>query len=228
MIVLLLGSFGPWGAKSISINSQVQQFAGLLNDKLQVSAEQGNRASSILYSLRDLDGLEQLKEVASGLEENPFAGKTFENRNVMRRELAAAFGVEAARKANARNRRANIQFKPGLVSTSGYDLIYSKFSLFPRRKTTPGRELRPGLWIRVEKRAIVVVNNGDETIFSLDPLDKIAGFIDSNPEVSSFELVSGTKTILLIPGRISFRLKPAIELTGGSGEVLLRSKDWAE
>ncbi len=85
--ILIIASFGPWGAKSISISSQKHEFIKLLqrNDLLQdgklktdlvevpqFTAEHSKTSHSIVRFLSRNNGLESLKPLFEGHPKNPF------------------------------------------------------------------------------------------------------------------------------------------------------------
>jgi hypothetical protein len=88
-IGLVLSSFGPWGAASISVRSQLIQLHDVLNGENLLSNSQlkldppsaatfkhivssNKRVASILKSLYDLDALERLAPMFSSLRDSPF------------------------------------------------------------------------------------------------------------------------------------------------------------
>ena len=83
-VLLLLGSAGPMGANGLTISSQVKQLAaifesnGLFKDGKAVvapnklSGEAINQGNSILYALRDVNGLDRLRPWFEGVEQDPF------------------------------------------------------------------------------------------------------------------------------------------------------------
>jgi len=87
-VLLLLGSAGPMGANGLTIASQVKQLAaifefnGLFKDGKAVvspnklSGEAINQGNSILYALRDVNGLDRLRPWFEGVERDPFKTAT--------------------------------------------------------------------------------------------------------------------------------------------------------
>ena len=87
-VLLLLGSAGPMGANGLTISSQVKQLAaifetnGLFKDGKAVvapnklSGEAINQGNSILYALRDVNGLDRLRPWFEGAEQDPFKTAT--------------------------------------------------------------------------------------------------------------------------------------------------------
>jgi hypothetical protein len=88
-IGLVLSSFGPWGADAISVRSQFAQLLDVLNGQNLLSdghlkldppgvatfkqiASSNKRVASILKSLYDLDALESLAPMFSGMSDSPF------------------------------------------------------------------------------------------------------------------------------------------------------------
>ncbi|HUQ36156.1 MAG TPA: DUF4153 domain-containing protein [Aestuariivirga sp.] len=87
-VLLLIGSAGPMGANGLTISSQVKQLAaifetnGLFKDGKAVvapnklSGEAINQGNSILYALREVDGLDRLRPWFEGTEQDPFKTAT--------------------------------------------------------------------------------------------------------------------------------------------------------
>jgi hypothetical protein len=87
-VLLLLGSAGPMGANGLTISSQVERLAaifesnGLFKDGKAVvspnklSGEAINQGNSILYALRDVNGLDRLRLWFEGTEQDPFKTAT--------------------------------------------------------------------------------------------------------------------------------------------------------
>jgi hypothetical protein len=87
-VLLLIGSAGPMGANGLTISSQVRQLAaifeinGLFKDGKAVvapnklSGETINQGNSILYALRDVNGLDRLRPWFEGTEQDPFKTAT--------------------------------------------------------------------------------------------------------------------------------------------------------
>ncbi len=87
-VLLLIGSAGPMGANGLTISSQVKQLAaifesnGLFKDGKAVvapnklSGEAINQGNSILYALRDVNGLDRLRPWFEGTEQDPFKAAT--------------------------------------------------------------------------------------------------------------------------------------------------------
>jgi hypothetical protein len=88
-IGLVLSSFGPWGAAAISVHSQLAQLRKVLDRETLLSNGQlkldppraatfkhivssNKRVASILKSLYDLDALERLAPMFSGMTDSPF------------------------------------------------------------------------------------------------------------------------------------------------------------
>ena len=83
-VLLLLGSAGPMGANGLTISSQVKQLAaifefnGLFKDgkavlsPYKLSSGDINQGNSILYALRDVNGLDRLRPWFEGVEQDPF------------------------------------------------------------------------------------------------------------------------------------------------------------
>ena len=87
-VLLLLGSAGPLGANGLTISSQVKRLAaifesnGLFKDGKAVvspnklSGEAINQGNSILYALRDVNGLDRLRPWFEGVAQDPFKTAT--------------------------------------------------------------------------------------------------------------------------------------------------------
>ncbi len=87
-VLLLIGSAGPMGANGLTISSQVKQLAEIFetngmfkNGKAIVAAdklsgEAINQGNSILYALRDVNGLDRLRPWFEGVEQDPFKTTT--------------------------------------------------------------------------------------------------------------------------------------------------------
>ncbi|MGE3832754.1 MAG: hypothetical protein AB7F76_17325, partial [Parvibaculaceae bacterium] len=85
-VLLLVGSTGPWGANSISINSQYGRLIAALEsehlltpdgkivDPVPESSNDGKRQiSDLIYALNRMDGLDALKPLFAGRKDDPFA-----------------------------------------------------------------------------------------------------------------------------------------------------------
>src|SRR6185436_7332831 len=87
-VLLLLGSAGPMGANGLTISTQVKQLSAIFesnglfkNGKAVVatnklSGEAINQGNSILYALRDVNGLDRLRPWFEGVEQDPFKTAT--------------------------------------------------------------------------------------------------------------------------------------------------------
>jgi hypothetical protein len=87
-VLLLIGSAGPMGANGLTISSQVNRLAaifetnGLFKDGKAVvapnklSGETINQGNSMLYALRDVNGLDRLRPWFEGTEQDPFKTAT--------------------------------------------------------------------------------------------------------------------------------------------------------
>lgn len=84
--LLLIGSFGPWGAKETSATSQAARLTDLLKAENVLtpegrltytqptrSAESSNRIGQILFALDRVDGIDRLKPLFHGRKDDPFA-----------------------------------------------------------------------------------------------------------------------------------------------------------
>jgi hypothetical protein len=103
-VLLLIGSAGPMGANGLTISSQVKQLAaifetnGLFKDGKVVvspnklSGEAINQGNSILYALRDVNGLDRLRPWFEGVEQDPF--KTATDKWDLLSKIAAFLGSE--------------------------------------------------------------------------------------------------------------------------------------
>jgi hypothetical protein len=85
-LLLLIGSTGPWGANSISINSQFNRLITWLdNEKLltaerkvvdpvpEISSDGKRQISDIIYALNGMDGLDKFRPLFEGRKDDPFA-----------------------------------------------------------------------------------------------------------------------------------------------------------
>ncbi|MEQ1523509.1 MAG: DUF4153 domain-containing protein, partial [Aestuariivirga sp.] len=87
-VLLLIGSAGPMGANGLTISSQVKRLAAIFetnglfkNGKAVVSpnklsGEAINQGNSILYALRDVNGLDSLRPWFEGVDQDPFKTAT--------------------------------------------------------------------------------------------------------------------------------------------------------
>jgi hypothetical protein len=87
-VLLLIGSAGPMGANGLTISSQVKQLAaifefnGLFKDgkavlsPYKLSSGDINQGNSILYALRDVNGLDRLRPWFEGVDQDPFKAAT--------------------------------------------------------------------------------------------------------------------------------------------------------
>ncbi len=86
-LLVLVGSVGPWGANSVSIESQFSRLMGFLDsgklltpegriiDQPPVLADPGRREiENIVWALNSMDGLDRLKPLFAGRKDDPFAG----------------------------------------------------------------------------------------------------------------------------------------------------------
>ena len=85
-ILLLVGSVGPWGANSVSINSQFDRLVATFNKENLLTAEgriadpvppisndSKSEIRSLVYALNGMNGLDTLRPLFIGHKENPFA-----------------------------------------------------------------------------------------------------------------------------------------------------------
>ncbi len=227
VITLFLGGFGPWGAEMVSVKSQINQLASILDDKSQVVPGEGGRAVGILHYLRRRDALSGLKNIVGHLKLDPFKNEKNETNYKLSSRLEKAIGVDKARKSGDHNKgRRNITFAGGVVSVAGFDLHISRFTFNPSVGSFDRTEIMANVYLSVEKDAIVVQSNGVKTRFSLEPVRAFADIESSSSEAKTFKLSSGGKEILLVPHYLYLRTGGKIELKSGNGSVFLRSKDW--
>ena len=229
VIVLILGSFGPWGAEKVSLNSQVKQFAQLLDDKFHVISGEGGRAASLLRYLRKHDGLALLKPFTEEFEKNPFELAKDKTSWKLRGELEKAFKIETARSNDDHKKgRKQVSFERGIVSVEGYDLHLPNVSLFPNRTVYKGGALSQGYSIKIKSDAILVGYANLEVSYALEPMRAFFTEATNNEDARSFELVSGGKKLLIVPTYLNLKLGKKIELITGSASIFLRKKDWEQ
>ncbi len=230
VLALLAGGFGPWGAQSVSVKSQVKQFASLLDQNSLVQKGEGARAAGILYFLRKNNGLEGLRALAANLKDNPFArGESHEQNYKLESRLAAAFRVDAARKEDDRNRLwRNYRFKSQIIETAGYDLFYSNVTLHTGPGMDQQRKMGRGISFRIADNALIVSQGEGNTSFSLDPVIKALAGQSEQQDARGIVLTSGEKKILLVPIFININDKDGAKVQGGAGHIFLRSADWPQ
>ena len=227
VIVLILGSFGPWGAEQVSLNSQVRQFAQLLDDEFKVKIGKGGRASNLLRYLRKHDGLELLKPYTTRFENNPFEIAKGKSSWKLQNQLKLAFKIETARSIEGKEKgRKYVSFERGLVSVEGYDLHLRGVSLFPNRSAYKSSVLSQGYRINTKSDAIVVGYANLEVSFALEPLRSYFTNASNNEDARSFELVSGDRKLLVIPSYLNLKMGKKVELVTGTASIFLRKKDW--
>ncbi len=102
--LLLFGSFGPWGANGLTISSQMQRLTALLEEQgilkdgvvsvqtSMVKAEIGSAGSSMIFALKDADGLDRLMPWFETAASNPF--HTGDTDWLLANKLNEAFGFE--------------------------------------------------------------------------------------------------------------------------------------
>ncbi len=226
-LVLILGSFGPWGAEQVSLRNQVQQFAQLLDNSGLVLQGEGARAADILKYLNRREALPLLANLA-----NDEAGDLFEPRsNDSKRKLLArvenAFKVDTARVKDDRLKgRKNFSFRRGLVSVEGYDLLLPDLSLFPFGQAFRSSKLLPEYVIKILPNSIVVSYGNVETEFSFEQMRAFVENAPQNPELRAIELSADGKKILLVPKFLSLTVGEEIKLVSGTGSIILRKSDW--
>ncbi len=96
-IALLMSSFGPWGAASVSIRSQLDEFRHLMeeqgllvDDRLKLEQPRvetfarlvasNDRLRSVLNTLADLDSLNRIEFIFAGADDDPFLTKVGDDR----------------------------------------------------------------------------------------------------------------------------------------------------
>ncbi len=229
VIVLILGSFGPWGAEQVSLNSQVKQFAQLLDDNNLVKGDRGARASDLLRYLRKHDGLLKLKPFTADFEQNPFDLAKGKSSWKLQNQLKIAFKIESARSIEDKEKgRKYVSFKRGIISVEGYDLKLPSASLLPNRTFYKSSALSQGYRIETSNTEIIVSFANRKDVFSLEPIRDFLTTAKNSEVARSFELVSGNKKLLLVPSYINMKLGKKVELVTGTASIFLRKKDWEQ
>ena len=227
VIMLILGSFGPWGAEQVSLNSQVKQFAQLLDDKSQILAGKGERASNLLRFIAKRDALSSLQKVIGPLQPDPFEHIDSEDKYRFRTRLEKAIGVDTARKIDDyKKNRIDLNFEKGIVSVAGFDLSAGNISLTPPSSMLNQITIKPNTKMYVEKTAIIVEHKGTRVSFSYEPMKKFAESEPQTTKATAFVLVSGNKKILLVPKYVHLDIKDGLTVQSGNGDIFLRSGDW--
>jgi hypothetical protein len=229
VIVLILGSFGPWGAEQVSLSSQVNQFAQLLDDKSHVRNGEGNRAANLLRYLRKHDGLDLLKPFTTEFEKNPFEIAKSKSDWKLQNQLEYAFKIDIARSKDDQIKgQRNVNFKRGIVSVEGFDLHLSNVSLFPDHSLYKSNALSHGYIIETKSTELIVSFGNRKSVFSLEPLRAFLSRATNKEDARSFELVSGERKLLIVPVYLNMQLAEKVKLVSGSASIFLRKKDWEQ
>ena len=104
-VLLLVSAAGPWGANGLTITSQFARLERLLSDngvlkdgkiapKGLLPSEVASRGSSILYALKDVEGLKRIERWFTGTARNPF--DSADSDWVLAQSLSERFGFTQA------------------------------------------------------------------------------------------------------------------------------------
>jgi hypothetical protein len=141
-VALLLSSFGPWGATSMSIRSQLGELYRVLNSKGLLAdgrlkldpprvekfahlVASNDRLQSILNSLDNLGALNRIEFLFAGADDDPFRTNPADDHV---RGVLGLDGLENLSTEEARGSQPAVGFEPGAsmalnLSVGGYDLM---------------------------------------------------------------------------------------------------------
>ncbi len=227
VMVLFLGSFGPWGAVHVSITSQVRHFTQLLDENNFVKKPNKTRARSILTFLRKNRGLERLKPLTAGFAKDPFKPEPNDSSYSLQTRLQQAFYADDKNKPDAQSGTVKfVRFSRGFISSKGFDLYLSNLSLIPDRVEYLKAPGDMTFKVDLESRAIKISMGEDVASFTFEPLRDFFNNSERNEDAQVFTLTSGTRKLLLIPSNMRLAINKEVELVSGSGTIFLRKSDW--
>ncbi|TWG95558.1 uncharacterized protein DUF4153 [Mesorhizobium sp. J18] len=219
VIALALASFGPQGAVATALRSQSVRFLTIVNNP----PVEGERHDEALSALRYLSSENAARRVApDGFDDRNAGGSEY-------RAVALAWGLDPDRPRFDNGEYFTLNYpQSGALEVGDFDLMVPNISVYGGN-AQPGALKLPGgaaLGIRLDENAVVIAKGGSETRFVFSA-DEIRGLVDKGQtETPTIVLESDGRKILLVPTFISGRVRSDPQLTGLSGTLLLRARDW--
>ena len=221
-IMLLAGSFGPWGAERISVLSQLHRLQQLMelwgiteNGKIaskqpsreDVPAQVLSNGNSIVTFLRRHDALEQLRPLFAGHPKDPFKVK-YTNTYILADNINKVLGFKNINTAAGDSKSVNFHSSGSLSQTiPASRILHGPFSLY--RKTTAAKQPDTAnkVYINLGKDMLVARHNGRQwQINHGDLLEKTVNAKNGgNPLPVAIKPAGGGQAAILIVTAISGR-----------------------
>lgn len=216
---LVLGSFGPQGALSLSLDSQTRRFHDIVADR----PVEGKRHDEALSALQFLSAHDALTRVAP-----PEAGPKPEDENLYR-WTAEGWGLDPdLPRVKKPGQLERFAAEPMIFSTDGFDVVATEVWLSTGSENAAPVELPSGreLLLTLELDALLV-ESGEQTMRFAIEMSRIESLAAaSGSETVDLVLEDGTRRIRFIPAYLSADLAETPPFLSLRGILMLRSADW--
>lgn len=222
VLALLVASFGPQGAVSISIESQSDRFRDMVANP-PFTPEENAEALDILSYLEVAGGL--------GTVEPEVLPSSAEAGTGLSRRIAVAYGLDPTLRATGEDGQFSRTFQTsGVIATTGYDILILDFSVY--RGTTARNWAVPGLSqplsISLRDNALTLRLSGESVIFDV-PIDGLLRMEDGTPsEAAEITLTSAGRQISIQPNYVTFDRFDEPTLANIGEVLLLRLSEWSD
>ncbi|AZN72185.1 DUF4153 domain-containing protein [Georhizobium profundi] len=221
VLALLVTSFGPQGAVSISIESQSERFRAMVADP-PFTPEENAEALDILGYLEVAGGLGAVEPEA--LPSSAEAGTG------LSRRIAVAYGLDPTLRTTGEAGQFSRSFQTsGVIATDDYDILIVDFSAY--RGTTARNWSVPGLSqplsISLRDNSLTLSIGGETVVFDV-PVDTLLEMEDGTPsEAAEIKLSSQARQISIQPNYVTFDRFDEPSLVTIGGVLLFRLSDWS-
>jgi hypothetical protein len=219
-VALLLGSFGPQGASSVSMRSQVDRFLAIVNDP----AARETEADEALAALRYISAKDGLSRVTP---------EGFDQRDAEEgeyRAVARAWGLDPDRNRRAGDRFFSLTYpQQEAVGVSQFDLVVPDAGMIAGQRKPVVVMLPAGKKIELSLREgalRIAKENGRDITFDIDPARVTAILESGTGATPRIVLESDDKRVMLAPSFLYGTRAPQPEIRNFAGAIFLRSQDW--
>lgn len=220
VVALLVASFGPQGAKSVSIGSQASRFLELVAEK-PVTGERHDEALAALRYLAAENALDRVASPDMAPESGDDEGSDF-------RRTAIAWGLDPDR-PQLEGGHFSVGFNQiAAVQTGEFDLVVPMLHLDegadPVAYSLPDGET---VTIALAEGAIAIGSDGETISFTFTDADvaRLAGQEGGAPP-PALTLTAGERRLMLVPTHAGGMAASPARVTIISGTLLLRAGDW--
>jgi hypothetical protein len=219
-VALLLASFGPQGASSISLRSQIHRFLAIVNDP----AARETRADEALEALRYIsanDGL--IRVTPEGFDPSDTGVGEY-------RAIARAWGINPDRDRRGADRFFSLTYpQQEAVGVALFDLVVPDAGLIAGQRKPVTVTLPEDKQVELSLREgafRVARENGQGVTFTIDPARVTAILESGTGTTPRIVLESDGKRVMLAPSFLYGIRAPQPEIRNFAGAIFLRSEDW--